>query len=198
VSYFKFIKSIYAYIKVKYFYRKHITCLGKIRVVNPPILFFKNKGHVIIGDNVTLNSGSEGYHTTMHSPVKLMADHNNALINIGDNTRIHGSCIHASKSISIGSNCLIAANCHIFDNNGHSLSFDNIQERIHTKGMAKKIVIGNDVWIGINCIILPGVKIGSGSIIRAGSVVDQDIPPMCIAGGNPVRVLKSYNIEVEK
>ena len=64
--------------------------------------------------------------------------------------------------------------------------------------MAKKIVIGNDVWIGINCIILPGVKIGSGSIIRAGSVVDQDIPPMCIAGGNPVRVLKSYNIEVEK
>ena len=46
-----------------------------------------------------------------------------------------------------------------------------------------------------NCIILPGVRIGYGSVISAGSVVNKDIPPMCIAGGNPAIVLKSYALK---
>jgi len=122
-----------------------------------------------------------------------MADRDGAIIKIGDNTRIHGSCIHARRNIQIGKNCLIAANSQIFDCSGHDLAFDNVEERINTTGPAKEIVINDNVWIGINTIILPGITIGRGSIIAAGSVVVKDIPPMCLAGGNPARVIKRYH-----
>jgi acetyltransferase-like isoleucine patch superfamily enzyme len=128
----------------------------------------------------------------MHSPVKLMADRKDAVIEIGDNTRISGSCIHAYKKITIGRNCLIAANCQIIDGNGHDLSFTQVNNRINTLGEAKEIMIEDNVWIGANCIILPGSKIGQGSVISAGSVVSGNIPPMCLAGGNPVKILKQY------
>ena len=54
----------------------------------------------------------------------------------------------------------------------------------------RPVVIGNNVWIGFDCCILPGVRIGEGSIIGARSVVDGDIPPYCIASGNPARIIR--------
>lgn len=51
-------------------------------------------------------------------------------------------------------------------------------------------VIGNDVWIGYEALIMPGVKIGDGAIVAARSVVTGDVPPYSIAGGNPARVIK--------
>ena len=51
-------------------------------------------------------------------------------------------------------------------------------------------VVGNDVWIGQNVTVLPGVHIGDGAIIAANSVVSRDIPPYCVAGGNPCRVIR--------
>lgn len=146
-----------------------------------------------MGNNVTLNSRNKGYHINMHSPVKLYADRPNAEIIIGDNTRIHGTCIHAYEKISIGKNCLIAANTQIIDGSGHDLSFDNPSNRINTIGDSNPVVIKNNVWIGANSIILPGVTIGEGSVIAAGSVVTRNIPPMVVAGGNPAKVIKSVD-----
>ena len=54
----------------------------------------------------------------------------------------------------------------------------------------KEVVIGNDVWIGANVIILPGVKIGDGSIIGAGSVVTKDVESYSVVAGNPAKVIK--------
>ena len=54
------------------------------------------------------------------------------------------------------------------------------------------MIIENDVWIGCNVTILSGVHIGRGSTIAAGAVVNKDIPPYCIAGGIPARVIKPY------
>lgn len=54
----------------------------------------------------------------------------------------------------------------------------------------QRIEIGHDVWIGLNCIIMDGVKIGDSSIIAAGAVVTKDIPPFAIAGGVPAKVIK--------
>ena len=53
-----------------------------------------------------------------------------------------------------------------------------------------KIIVEDDVWIGMNAIILSGVKIGKGAVIGAGSVVSKDIPPYAIAVGNPCKVVK--------
>nr|WP_305849016.1 CatB-related O-acetyltransferase [Shinella sp. HZN7] len=54
----------------------------------------------------------------------------------------------------------------------------------------QRTLIGNDVWIGANAIILPGIAIGDGAIIAAGSVVSRDVPPYAIVGGVPARVIR--------
>ena len=55
---------------------------------------------------------------------------------------------------------------------------------------AKKITIGNDCWFGGACIILPGITIGDGSTVGAGSVVTRDVPSQCVVVGNPARIIK--------
>jgi acetyltransferase-like isoleucine patch superfamily enzyme len=189
---FRKIKSFYGAKKVTFFYRKHITLRGKVNVSGIPVLVFKRGGRAVLGKNVYLKSNKKSYHLNMHSPVKLMADQPGAIIEIGDYSRINGACIHAFKKITIGKNCLIAANCQIFDGNGHDLSMDDVYNRVNTVGDAKEIVIEDAVWLGANVIVMPGVRIGKGSVIAAGSVVVKDIPPMSVAGGNPAKVLKTY------
>jgi acetyltransferase-like isoleucine patch superfamily enzyme len=174
----------------------NIVNQGKIRITGHPIIDIRKSCKLYIGNGVTLNSRNKGYHINMYSPVKLFADMPGAEIKIGDYTRIHGSCIHSYKSIEIGKNCLIAANCQIIDSSGHNISFPDTENRINTKGEGKPIVIEDDVWIGTNCVILPGVRIGKGSVIAANSVVKKDIPPMVVAGGNPCVVLKDYLLKL--
>lgn len=139
-----------------------------------------------------LNSENIGYHLNMYCSVKLIADGINSKILIGDNTRIAGSCIHSKQDISIGNNCLIAANCQIIDSNGHDLSMQNTSNRINTKGTTSPIIIEDSVWIATNCVILPGVTIGEGSVIGSNSVVKNSIPKYSLAAGNPAVVIKQY------
>lgn len=69
-------------------------------------------------------------------------------------------------------------------------SFGFIEEGEGRELDSETVLIGNDVWIGMNTCILPGVKIASGSIIGAGAVVTKDVPPYAIVVGNPAKVLK--------
>lgn len=170
----------------------NIEMKGTLIVKGQPLIDIREGSKLYIGDGVTLNSRNKGYHINMHSPVKLFADRQGAEIRIGDRTRIHGTCIHAYQSVVVGRNCLIAANCQIFDGNGHDLSFPNVENRISTRGTSKPVRIEDNVWIGANSVVLPGVTIGRGSVISANSVVDKDIPPMVIAGGNTAIVIKEY------
>lgn len=175
-------------------FSRNVNLGRKVVVRGAPLIDIRDGCILEIGNDVTLNSRNAGYHVNMHSPVKLFADRAGAKISIGSNSRIHGTCIHAYQSISIGRNCLIAANCHIIDSNGHDLSFITPENRINTVGHSRPVVIEDNVWIGINCVILPGVTIGNGSIVSACSVVSQDIPPNVIACGNPAVALeRKYN-----
>lgn len=63
--------------------------------------------------------------------------------------------------------------------------------------MAQPITIGNDVWIGGNVTILPGVRIGNNVVIAAGAVVTKDIPDNCLAGGIPAKVLKPLQNDID-
>lgn len=155
-----------------------------------PLIDTAGGGRIYIEKGVTLNSRNRGYHINMHSPVKLMADRKGAIIRIGAETRLHGTCIHAYQSVSIGEKCLVAANTQIIDCNGHDLSFEDVEKRVHSTGSANPVVLEDCVWIGANVIILSGVHIGRGSVIGAGSVVGEDIPPFVVASGNPAKVIK--------
>ena len=147
------------------------------------------EGRIVLGDRVTLRSSDEGYHTAMYHPVRLMVDASpSALIEVGDGTRINGASIHATRSIRIGRNCLIAANVSILDSDGHGVS---VAERgLHNPASAP-VLIEDDVWIGANAIVLKGVTLGRGSVVAAGSVVTRDVPAMTVVGGNPAKVIKS-------
>jgi acetyltransferase-like isoleucine patch superfamily enzyme len=158
-----------------------------------PFLHIHENSNLEIGDNVIINSDNNYYHVNMYSRCKIFIDKPDAIIKIGNNTRIHGSCLHAYSKIEIGNNCLIAANCQIIDGNGHDLSFPNVINRINTTGDTKPIIIKDNVWIGTGVVILPGVTIGEGSVISANSVIHKDVPSMTIAGGNPLKIIKKMN-----
>ncbi len=146
-----------------------------------------------IEDLVMLNSRQDSYPHYMHSPVKIRLQKSSATLTIGKQTRIHGSCITCYESISIGKRCLIAANCQIMDAGGHKISADCVEDRIKNIGFdSKPVIIEDDVWIGLNVIILPGVTIGKGSVIAAGSVVSKDIEAMVIAGGIPAKKIRNF------
>ena len=93
---------------------------------------------------------------------------------------------------------MIAANCQIFDCNGHDLSFSDPVNRINTTGTSKPVNIMDNVWIGADSIILPGVTIGEGAVIAAHSVVTKDVPAMVVAGGNPAQIIKSHATGAER
>ena len=90
------------------------------------------------------------------------------------------------NKVTFGDNVFVAPNCSFYTS-GHPLDYET-----RNKGLeyAKPIKVGNNVWIGGNVIVLPGVTIGDNVVIGAGSVVNRDIPPDSVAVGNPCKVIK--------
>ena len=68
--------------------------------------------------------------------------------------------------------------------------YRTISEEEKPEGYDKDVIVGEDVWMGMNVILLSGVNIGRGAILSAGAVVNKDIPPYCIAGGVPAKPIK--------
>ncbi len=113
-------------------------------------------------------------------------------ITIGDNVYINFGCVILDcGQVVIGNSTLIGPNVGIFSGN-HTL---DAEERAAGGLVPKDIRIGERVWIGGNVSIVPGVSIGSNTIIAAGSVVTRDIPDGVLAAGNPCRVLRPITSE---
>lgn len=123
---------------------------------------------------------------------------------IGKNTKVNNA--------SIGNFCSIGPNCNIGLGKHPSRGFVSTHPIFYsTQGQSQiiiadkiyfneygKIEIGNDVWIGANCIIVDDVKIGDGAIIATGAVVTKDIPPYAIVGGVPAKIIKDRCTEEQK
>jgi acetyltransferase-like isoleucine patch superfamily enzyme len=193
MKFFLLIHAAFGMIFYPFFLRikKNVFLKGKIKIKGFPYIDLRNNSKLFLGSNVMLNSTNYGYHINMFKGVKILADGQQAEIHIGTNTRIHGTCIHAKSKITIGKNCLIAANCHIVDSNGHPTDLDSPQNRGHLFDKPKEIIIQDNVWIAANCMILKGVTIGEGSIVAAGSVVVENVPSFSIVRGNPAKVIKN-------
>ena len=102
---------------------------------------------------------------------------------IGVNAKIYGRCV-------IGSHVMMGEDCTIITRN-HQFSRTDVPMMDQHFAEESPVVIGKDVWIGDRVVILPGVSIGDGSVIGAGSVVTHSIPSYTVAAGNPARVIKN-------
>jgi acetyltransferase-like isoleucine patch superfamily enzyme len=131
-------------------------------------------------------------------------------VSIGNYSLIHGAWFICDAEISVGDYALISWNVVFMDTYGvaanpaerrrqlESLPFDQ-RRRMPRGAPAKPIRIGRNVWIGFDCVVLPGVTIGDGAIVGARSVVTEDVPPFTIVAGNPARVIRQIeNDEVNQ
>ncbi len=123
---------------------------------------------------------------------------------IGDFTLLNGALIMAEENIEIGSHCLVSWNVGIADSDFHPLApaqrlidaqalapyFKNRPPRPKLKTAPVKIA--DNVWIGMNAVILKGVTIGENSVVAAGSVVTKSVEPNTVVAGNPAVVVKKF------
>lgn len=100
-----------------------------------------------------------------------------------------GGGIHIKSGACIGPKVTILTENHNYDSSDlRKIPFDDVM-------IKKNVIIGEYVWIGYGAIILPGVTVGEGAVVAAGSVVTKDIPPCAVVGGNPAKVIKYRNEE---
>ena len=135
-----------------------------------------NKKSIFIEDNVSFKTNCY-----LSAP--------NSRIKIGKHTTLgHNSWIGGAGDIEIGYNSLIGIHTVIISGNHDYMNIDI--PFISVPEIAKPIIIGHNVWIGANCVILPGVSIGNGCVIAAGSVVTKDIKENTIVMGIPAKPYK--------
>lgn len=96
--------------------------------------------------------------------------------------------------VHIGKHCMIGPNT-LITTVGHPLSPEGRRKKL---AYGKPVTIGDDVWIGGNCTILPGVTIGNNVVVAAGAVVTKDVQDNCVVAGVPAKVLKTLENKIEK
>ena len=109
---------------------------------------------------------------------------------VGENFYMnHNGVILDAAKVEFGDNVFIAPNCGFYTA-GHPI---DVEQRNKGLEYAKPIKVGDNVWIGGNVVVLPGVTIGNNCVIGAGSIVVKNIPDNSIAVGNPCKVIKQIN-----
>lgn len=160
--------------------------LGKNCVFHGYALFSRYPlSKIEIGSNCTFVSHSYLNPRGINHRCIFQTGESGAYIQIGNNCGFSGVSVVSNVGVTIKDNVLIGANVKIGDREDH-LEYYNVPP--------KPILIEENVWIGMNSIILKGVKIGRNSIIAAGSVVTKDVPADCIAGGIPCKFIKDKSI----
>ena len=128
----------------------------------------------------------------------------NGQCTIGDFTLLNGALIMADEKIEIGSYCLVSWNVGIADSDFHPL--EPAQRLVDAQALAPyfkdrpprpklrtaPVKIANNVWIGMNAVILKGVTIGENCVVAAGSVVTKSVPPNTVVAGNPAIIVKAF------
>lgn len=167
----------------KYFY--NIKFGGEAKFIGLPV--FKGKGCISIGNNCVLVSLKLANPIGLYRPCIIEAINEQSSIVIGNNFSASGVCIVSEKSITIGDNVSIGANATIIDTDFHPI---NVIER-NKSGLAfsEEIKIEDDVWIGMNAVILKGVTIHQGAVIGANAVITKSVPAGARAVGNPARII---------
>jgi acetyltransferase-like isoleucine patch superfamily enzyme len=146
-----------------------------------------NPGGIFLGDRVFIGADAwidcfAEYQGESYSP----------RIEIGNDTMIgYHSHIMAIGHLKIGKHVLISDKVYISDN---MHGFEDVGKPVMNQGLIHRpVVIEDEVWLGENACVLPGVTIGKHSVVGCNSVVTKDIPPCCVAAGTPAKIIRRYD-----
>lgn len=156
---------------------------------NGKLIVWKSENSIItIGENCFFISNQNTRNLVgINRACTLITQKKNSKIIIGNNSGFSGTVISSALSVKIGNNVKCGANTQIIDSDWH---FED-----YRSGQPSEINIEDNVWLGINTIVLKGVTIGENTVIGANSVVSHSIPSNVIAAGNPCKVIKSIDIK---
>lgn len=178
-SFLDFLKIFFSLVMTNLFYRP-------ARLVRHPIRL-RGKKNILISKGFTCGyyCRIEAFSINNKSPTMIMGEN----LNIGD------FCHIASlDKIEFGSNVLLGSSVFISDHDHGNSEYEDLLKTPSNRSLVSApIIIGDNVWIGEKASILKGVKIGSNSIIGAGSIVTKDVPPYSVAVGIPAKVIKIIN-----
>lgn len=174
--------------------------MGKISIKNKVKNLIKKRyeGHITIlrwfkrQINQRKNLGSKGYNTILEFPCFLDSPQD---IYLDENVKVRSNVyfINAPGSkVTIKKYTAVASGTK-FITNGHQSTVGIphfLLGASHINDKAGNITIGEDVWIGANCTIMPGVTVGRGAIIASGALVTKDVPPYALVVGSPAKIVK--------
>lgn len=128
----------------------------------------------------------------LSDPTQAVAYYRNKGVIIGNNVKLYNVKMDARRPylITIGNN-VILTNCRLLTHDASmflALGYTKIG----------RITIGDNVFVGVDCVILPNIRIGNNVVVGAGSVVSKDIPDDSVAVGNPLRIISSYSEFIAK
>lgn len=171
------------------FVRRRFAHFGKNSLIGSPAEMVVGAQCMSIGDNAKIN------HDVILSCWPGVLVDNPRLV-IGNDCRF-GVRAHISVAmgVTIGDNLLTGPNVLITDNSHGDFKRELLDRHPQSRPLSSKgpIEIGNNVWIGQNACVMPGVKIGDGAIIAANSVVTHDVPAYSVAAGCPAKVIKTLD-----
>jgi acetyltransferase-like isoleucine patch superfamily enzyme len=159
------------------------------KIFGRPIIQKHRGSRIQLNDGLSLRSWPRSNPLAPYHPVVLSTRKADAVIQVGKDCGFTGSTIVAANRVQIGNRVQVGGNAHIVDFDFHPLTPERRAEDFNA-GAHAPIIIRDDVFVGMDSLVLKGVELGEGCVIGAGSVVSQDVPPRTVAAGNPARVVR--------
>lgn len=159
------------------------------RIFGRPIIQKHRSSQIEAGPNLVLRSWTRSNPLAPTHPVVLSTRNADAELRIGTDCGFTGAVVVAGEHVSIGDRVQVGGNAQIVDTDFHPLTPEGRAANFNA-GATRPIVIEDDVFIGMNALVLKGVTLGAGCVVGAGSVVSRDVPPRTIVAGNPARVVR--------
>ncbi len=184
---FLVLRAIYCFLKRVFvcepLFKAYCSKFGRGLRTGSHIHWVIGGGRLIVGDHVSVEGKCSFMFAVRYSDAPTLL--------IGNHTMIsHGCSFTIGRQVSIGSHCLLASDVQIFDSPGHPT--DPVLRKLGRPANpedVRAVKIEDNVWVGKNAIVFPGVTIGEGSVVAIGSHVMTDVPPYTIVAGTPARVI---------
>lgn len=190
---FRFVR-VFSQIITRFLFFKNNVKHDKFVTLGVPLLDVNSDSYVNFGSGLVIINSAK-YSTLGKSNKCKFVVSKDAVLTIGNKAGMSNVVIVATKSVKIGSNVMIGGGVTIVDSDFHSLNPLHWHSNADEENMISlPVVIKDNVFIGMDSIILKGVTIGNNVIIAAGSVVFKDIPDNQIWGGNPANFIRHNKI----